>query len=210
MRYHSIPVTSFQQNCSLLWCDQSNKAALIDPGGEATRLLEAVGQAGVTLEGILLTHGHLDHVGAASEISALTGNAITGPHIGDEPLLNALQQQAEMFGLPSTEPFTPDRWLKDGEVVNVGSEPLQVIHAPGHSPGHVVFYHEPSQTAFVGDVLFRGSIGRSDLPGGDQHALIQSIQSRLFPLGDDVTIVPGHGPRSTLGEERRSNPYVGA
>jgi len=158
---------------------------------------------------LLLTHGHLDHVGAAAEIAARLGIPIEGPHHADDYWLKALPQQCAMFGFPRTEALTPARWLADGVTVSVGEVVLEVLQCPGHTPGHVVFYHRGSKTAFVGDVLFAGSIGRTDFPGGDSDALIDSIRNRLFPLGDDVSFIPGHGPDSTFGRERRMNPYVG-
>ncbi len=208
MKYRIIPVTPYQQNCSLLWCEQTLRAALIDPGGDEERLLAAVQQAGVTLERVLLTHGHLDHVGAARTLADRLGIPVEGPQEEDAFWLQGLQQQAEMFGFPPTAPFLPDRWLHDGDSISVGSVELQVIHCPGHTPGHVVFYEPTTQVAFVGDVLFKGSVGRSDFPRGNHATLIESIRQRLFPLGDEVAFVPGHGPTSTLGHERRHNPFL--
>lgn len=209
MKHLTIPVTLFQQNCSLVWCEASGQAALIDPGGEAGRLLEAVAQHGLQLEQVLLTHGHLDHAGAAGELAQRLGIPILGPHRDDAFWLETLAEQCAMFGFPPVPNFTPDRWLNDGDSVNIGSEILHVIHAPGHTPGHVVFFHAAGRLAFVGDVIFQNSIGRSDFPRGDHEALIRSIRERLFPLGDDVSFVPGHGPNSTFGRERRHNPFVG-
>lgn len=209
MNHLVLPVTPYQQNCSLVWCEATRQAALIDPGGEAERLLAEADERGLKLIKLLLTHGHLDHVGAASEIASRLGIPIEGPHRGDDYWLQALPQQSAMFGFPHTDAFTPDRWLADGDTVSVGEVILDVLHCPGHTPGHVVFYHRDSKTAFVGDVLFAGSIGRTDFPGGDSDALIHSIRQRLFPLGDDVTFISGHGPDSTFGRERRMNPYVG-
>ena len=209
MKHLVIPVTPFQQNCSLTWCEQTGAAALIDPGGEAERLLAAVAQRGLRLEKLLLTHGHIDHVGAAFELATQLGIPIEGPQRADAYWLESLPQQCEMFGFPPTPAFTPDRWLEDGDRVNVGLEELEVLHTPGHTPGHVVFYHRADQLAFVGDVLFQGSIGRTDFPRGSYPELIASIRHKLFPLGDDVTFIPGHGPASTFGEERLTNPYVG-
>lgn len=209
MNYLVLPVTAYQQNCSLIWCEATRQAALVDPGGEADRLLGEAEQRGLQLTKVLLTHGHMDHVGAAAEIASRLGIPIEGPHRGDDYWLQALPQQCEMFGFPHTDAFTPDRWLADGDTVNVGEVLLEVLHCPGHTPGHVVFYHRDSKTAFVGDVLFAGSVGRTDFPGGDADALIHSIRQRLFPLGDDVAFIPGHGPDSTFGRERRMNPYVG-
>jgi glyoxylase-like metal-dependent hydrolase (beta-lactamase superfamily II) len=208
MEFTILPVTPYQQNCSLVW-DTDNRAALIDPGGEAGRLLAEVAARGLTLEKILLTHGHLDHVGAAAELRDALGIPIIGPQREDRFWLDALPQQAEMFGFPQLAAFAPDQWLEDGDAVEVGSIRFDVLHCPGHTPGHVVFYQPEGRLAFVGDVLFKGSIGRSDFPRGDHAALIRAIREKLFPLGDDVRFVPGHGAMSTFGHERRDNPFVG-
>ena len=208
MEFTIHPVTPYQQNCSLVW-DTDNRAALIDPGGEAGRLLAEVAARGLTLEKILLTHGHLDHVGAAAELRDALGIPIIGPQREDRFWLDALPQQAEMFGFPPLAAFAPDQWLEDGDAVEVGSIRFDVLHCPGHTPGHVVFYQPEGRLAFVGDVLFKGSIGRSDFPRGDHAALIRAIREKLFPLGDDVRFVPGHGAMSTFGHERRDNPFVG-
>jgi glyoxylase-like metal-dependent hydrolase (beta-lactamase superfamily II) len=208
MEFTILPVTPYQQNCSLLW-DESGRAALIDPGGEAERLLAEVARRDLTLETLLLTHGHLDHVGAAAELRERLGIPIVGPQREDSFWLNALPQQAEMFGFPPLVAFTPDRWLEDGDLVQVGAIGLEVLHCPGHTPGHVVFYQRDARLAFVGDVLFKGSIGRTDFPRGDHAALISAIREKLFPLGDDVRFVPGHGAMSSFGHERRDNPFVG-
>ena len=208
MEFTILPVTPYQQNCSLVW-DTDNRAALIDPGGEAGRLLAEVAARGLRLEKILLTHGHLDHVGAAAELRDALGIPIIGPQREDRFWLDALPQQAEMFGFAPLRVFSPDQWLEDGDAVEVGSIRLDVLHCPGHTPGHVVFYQSAARLAFVGDVLFKGSIGRSDFPRGDHAALIRSIREKLFPLGDDVRFVPGHGAMSTFGHERRDNPFVG-
>lgn len=209
MKFSIHPVTAYQQNCALIWCESSGHAALIDPGGEADKLLDVVARAGVKLEKLLLTHGHIDHVGAAGELRARLGLPILGPHPADAFLLESLSAQAEMFGFPSAKPFTPDQWLADGDSIQLGQLSLQVIHCPGHTPGHVVLYEPASRHAFVGDVLFKGSIGRTDFPRGNHSALIASIQNKLFPLGDDIIFIPGHGPMSTFGFERRHNPFVG-
>ncbi len=208
MKYQTIPVTSYQQNCSLIWCELSKKAALIDPGGDIERLLSAVDQHGLILEKILLTHGHLDHVGGAKQMATQLAIPIVGPHKADLFWLQSLPQQAEMFGFDAAVAFQPDHWLVDGESVPIGEQPLEVLHCPGHTPGHVVFYHARAQLAFVGDVLFQGSIGRTDFPRGDHEQLIQSITEKLLPLGDQVTFVPGHGPCSTFGHERKHNPFL--
>jgi hydroxyacylglutathione hydrolase len=208
MKYRILPVTDYQQNCSLIWCDETQQAALIDPGGEPQRLLQAIKEAGVNLQMILLTHGHLDHVGAATVLAEQQQVPIIGPHEADAFWLKMLPQQAERFGFPPTAAFTPTRWLHDGEQITLGALTLEVLHTPGHTPGHVVFYSRNGQTAFVGDVLFHRSIGRSDFPQGDYDTLIDSIKRRLLPLGDEVTVVPGHGPNTTLGEERHHNPFL--
>jgi len=208
MKYRILPVTPFQQNCTLLWCSETRRAALIDPGGEADRLHQVISHEGVQLETILLTHGHLDHVGAAQELASEFDVPIFGPHTADRYWLQMLPQQATMFGFGEAEPFEPDRWLEDDETITVGHIALRVIHCPGHTPGHITFFEPRTGTAFVGDVLFKGGVGRTDFPGGDQAALLRSIRERLFPLGDEVAFVSGHGPMSTFGEERRTNPFL--
>jgi len=209
MKFTILPVTPYQQNCSLIWCEATRRAALVDPGGDVDMLLAAVERAGVTLEKLLLTHGHIDHVGGALELSRRLGLPIVGPHPDDAFLLDNLPTQAEMFGFPPAEAFTPDQWLADGDTVKLGELALRVIHCPGHTPGHVVLFEPASRHAFVGDVLFKGSIGRSDFPRGNYDDLISCIRGKLFPLGDDVAFIPGHGPMSTFGFERRVNPFVG-
>jgi len=209
LRHRIIPVTPFQQNCSLLWCPETQKAALVDPGGEIDRLLTVIADEGLTLEKVLLTHGHIDHAGGTVELARRTGVAIEGPQEEDRFWIDALPQQSQMFGFPQVERFEPDRWLNEGDIVCVGRQNLRVFHTPGHTPGHVVFFHEAGRLAWVGDVLFAGSIGRTDFPRGDFKTLVESIRGKLFPLGDDVAFIPGHGPMSTFGEERRSNPFVG-
>lgn len=204
----TLPVTPFAQNCSLIWCSQSRKAALVDPGGETERLLAAVAERDLELESILLTHGHLDHVGATGELKAKTGVPVIGPGRDDAFWIDALAQQAQMFGFPPVQGFAPDRWLAQGDSVTVGEETLEVYHCPGHTPGHVVLLHRAQRLAFVGDVLFRGGIGRTDFPRGNHQQLIDSILHTLLPLGDDITFVPGHGPEGTLGEERLHNPFL--
>ncbi len=203
-----VPVTTFQQNCSVLWDTATRRAAVVDPGGDLDAVLAVVAREGLTLEKILLTHAHVDHAGATAELKRRCALPVEGPHEGDRFWIDGLAEQARMFGIKSEGPFEPDRWLIDGDRVTVGGLELSVHHCPGHTPGHVVFFHAPSRFAFVGDVLFRGSIGRTDFPGGDHPMLIRSIREQLFPLGDDVRFLPGHGPLSTFGEERRSNPYV--
>ena len=208
MEFIILPVTPYQQNCSLLW-DEAGRAALIDPGGEAPRLLAEAARRDLKLQSILLTHGHLDHVGAALELRDALGIPIIGPQREEQFWLDSLPQQAELFGFPPAQAFTPDQWLADGDRVEVGSVRLDVLHCPGHTPGHVVFYQPEARLAFVGDVLFKGSIGRTDFPRGDHAALLAAIRGKLFPLGDDVRFVPGHGAMSSFGHERRENPFVG-
>ena len=208
LRYQILPVTPFQQNCSLVWCDQTREAALIDPGGELPRLLAAVAERGLALRAIWLTHAHIDHAGGAGQLAREQGLPIIGPHPGDQFWIDGLPQQSQMFGFPPAEGFTPTRWLADGDQVQVGQETLTVRHCPGHTPGHVVFHSAAARRCFVGDVLFAGSIGRTDFPGGDHATLIDSIRQRLWPMGDDTVFIPGHGPESSFGQERRSNPYV--
>jgi len=209
LAYLVIPVTPFEQNSSLQWCEASRKAALIDPGGDLDRLLANVKRQNVRLESLLLTHGHIDHVGGAHELSLRLSLPILGPEAADAFWLDQLPEQSRMFGFPPTEAFRPDRWLQQGDEVAVGEIILKVLHCPGHTPGHVVFFQPDARLAFVGDVLFKGSIGRTDFPRGNHAELLASIRQKLFPLGDDVAFVPGHGPMSTFGAERRGNPFVG-
>ncbi len=202
-----VPVTAFEQNCSLVWCTKTMKGALVDPGGDLDRLKLALQKTGVTLEKILVTHGHMDHCGQAGVLAQEMGVPIEGPHEEDRFWIEQLDDSSKRYGLPG-ESFEPDRWLHDGDTVTVGDATLDVLHCPGHTPGHVVFFHEPSRLAIVGDVLFQGSIGRTDFPRGDHQQLLDSITGKLWPLGDDVAFVPGHGPTSTFGQERRTNPFV--
>jgi glyoxylase-like metal-dependent hydrolase (beta-lactamase superfamily II) len=206
--YKTVPVTPFQQNCSIVWCDETMEAAVIDPGGELPRLREAAAGLGVTLKAIWLTHAHIDHAGATGTLAREDGLPIVGPHPGDKFWIDALPQQSAMFGFPQAEHFTPSRWLDDGDTVRIGNSELKVRHCPGHTPGHVVFHSAEAERCFVGDVLFAGSIGRTDFPGGDHGTLIASITERLWPMGDDTVFIPGHGPESSFGRERKSNPYV--
>ena len=209
LNYQIIPVTPFEQNCSLLWCDETLRAAVVDPGGDIARILSAVKSKGLTLEKILVTHGHIDHAGAVGELAERLSLPIEGPQREDDFWIENLSQQSQMFGFPEARSFTPDRWLEQGDRMSVGNVELMVLHCPGHTPGHVAFFNEPGRLAIVGDVLFKGSIGRTDFPKGDFDTLISSIHNRLWPLGDDVAFIPGHGPMSTIGAERRSNPFCG-
>jgi hydroxyacylglutathione hydrolase len=204
----TLPVTPFEQNCSLVWCSDTKDAALIDPGGDTPKLLSAIKQHGLTLKALWLTHAHIDHAGATGTLSREHGLPIIGPHQGDDYWIAGLPQQSQMFGFPQAELFTPTRWLVDGDTVSIGNCTLQVLHCPGHTPGHVVFFDAGTRHAFVGDVLFAGSIGRTDFPGGNHAHLINAIKHHLLPLGDDITFTPGHGPESTFGEEKQYNPYL--
>jgi hydroxyacylglutathione hydrolase len=208
LHYTTIPVTAFQQNCSLVWCDETLQAAVIDPGGDLDQILAEVQQRGLTLTQIWQTHAHIDHAGGTAELAAKLNLPIIGPHPGDQFWIDGLAQQSKMFGFPPADAFTPTRWLHDGDTVTVGHTTLNVRHCPGHTPGHVVFHAPEIKRAFVGDVLFAGSIGRTDFPQGDHDTLIASITQRLWPMGDDTVFIPGHGPESTFGRERKCNPYV--
>ncbi len=203
-----IPVTSFSQNCSIIWCDETMEGALVDPGGDYQKLLSHVEKLGIKLTKLLLTHGHLDHAGGAADIKEKLDLPIIGPHEEDKFWLDQIETQAANYGMPGLRCCTPDQWLTDGEEITVGNQTLKVLFTPGHTPGHVVFYNQEHKVAFVGDVLFQGSIGRTDFPRGDMPTLINAITTKLWPLGDDVTFVPGHGPLSTFGAERKSNPFV--
>ncbi len=208
LRAAIIPVTPLQQNCTLLWCTQTMRGAFVDPGGDLPRLKAAASQAGVTIEKILLTHGHIDHCGSAGILAAELGVPIEGPHEADRFWIAQLEEDGRRWGIPG-KAFEPDRWLEDGEQVSVGKLTLDVHHCPGHTPGHVVFHHPESNLALVGDVLFKGSIGRWDFPMGDHEQLVRSITERLWPMGGDTAFVPGHGPMSTFAHERATNPLVG-
>ena len=207
LRAAIIPVTPLQQNCTLLWCTVTMQAAFVDPGGDLPRLKTAAQQAGVTIEKILLTHGHIDHCGSAGILADELGVTIEGPHEDDIFWISTLEDDGHRYGIPG-KPFTPSRWLVDGDQVTVGNLTFDVRHCPGHTPGHVVFHHPESKLALVGDVLFQGSIGRTDFPRGNHQQLLDSITQRLWPMGDDTAFVPGHGPMSTFGHERASNPFV--
>ena len=204
-----IPVTSFQQNCTLLCCEQSGKAAVTDPGGEVDRIVQTANANNTEIEKILITHAHVDHTGAVAELARRLTIPIEGPHKDDQFWIDLIAQEGANFGFSEVESFKPDRWLEQGDTVEFGEVELEVYHCPGHTPGHVVFFYLELRLAIVGDVLFQGSIGRTDLPRGDRAALIDSIKKRLWPLGDDVQFLPGHGPTSTFGQERKTNPFVG-
>lgn len=204
-----IPVTPFQQNSTLVWNEETMVGASIDPGGDIDHILSARDEVGMTIEKIFLTHGHLDHASGTMDLAERLGVPVEGPHEEDAFLLDALPAQAAKYGFPEAAAVKPDRWLKGGDTVEAGGLTFDVRHCPGHTPGHVVFFHEPSRFAVVGDVLFQGSIGRTDLPRGDHATLLQSIREQLWPLGEDVVFVPGHGPTSTFGNERKTNPFVG-
>ena len=208
MDYEIIPVTPFQQNCTLLICPDSGKAALVDPGGDTERLLAAIEKRGLELEKIFLTHGHLDHVGGTNKLVSEFAVAVEGPHQEDQFWLDMITQQAEMFGFEAPGDVKPDRWLKQGDTVQFGNQVLEVRFCPGHTPGHIILFHRPAKLAIVGDVLFNGSIGRTDFPRGDFDTLAASIRRELWSLGDDVRFIPGHGPMSTIGHERKTNPFV--
>ncbi|MBU3599992.1 MBL fold metallo-hydrolase [Polynucleobacter sp. 30F-ANTBAC] len=204
-----VPVTPFEQNCSILICQKTNQAAIVDPGGDLPKILEALETSGAKAEKILLTHGHVDHCAGAVELAQRLGVEIIGPHEDEKFWLDQLPLQSQRFGFGAAEAFTPQQWLNDNDTVSVGAVQLLVKHCPGHTPGHVIFYSADDRLAVVGDVLFAGSIGRTDFPRGNHADLIRSIREKLFPLGDDITFIPGHGPNSTFGEERQHNPYVG-
>ncbi|MBB1127159.1 MBL fold metallo-hydrolase [Thiospirillum jenense] len=208
MRFEILVVTSFQQNCTLFICEETAAAVVIDPGGEAPRIAAALEHHGVAATAILLTHGHLDHVGGAPELAKQLNIPIFGPHQADEFLFDALPAKAKHYNLPAPPQFTPDAWLKAGESIQFGNQTLEVLHCPGHTPGHVVYFHRASALAQVGDVLFKGSVGRTDLPGGNTEQLINSICGQLFALGDHIRFIPGHGAMSTFGAERQYNPFL--
>src|SRR5262245_49071940 len=204
-----VPVTPFQQNCTLLWDEGTKKGAVVDPGGDLDRVAVAIGKVGVSIEKILLTHGHIDHAGGAEEFRETHGGLpIEGPHLADKFLLDGLPAQGRALGLSGARAATPSRWLAEGDTVTAAGATFSVLHCPGHSPGSVVLFNAAQRFALVGDVLFRGSIGRTDFPYGNHAALITAIKTKLFPLGDDVVFICGHGPMSTIGEERKTNPFV--
>ena len=207
LRAAILPVTPLQQNCSLVWCTKTMRGAFVDPGGDLPKLRAAIAQAGVTIEKILLTHGHIDHCGSAGIFAEELGVPIEGPHEADRFWIARLEDDGRNYGVMG-KPFEPDRWLVDGDTVTVGDLTLDVRHCPGHTPGHVVFHHPESKLAIVGDVLFQGSIGRTDFPLGNHQQLLDAITQRLWPMGDDTSFIPGHGPMSTFAQERQSNPFV--
>lgn len=203
-----VPVTPFQQNCSLVFDAETGHGAVVDPGGDLPAIRAAIDKAGITIDKILLTHGHLDHAGGAAELGEALGVTIEGPHREDKFLLDSLTESGDRYGMSGLRPVTPDRWLDDGDTVDIAGLTFQVIHAPGHSPGSVVLFNAANRFALMGDVLFQGSVGRTDIPRGSHETLIASIRNKVLPLGDDVMFLPGHGPASNIGEERRSNPFL--
>ena len=209
LQYKIIPVTPFQQNCTLFWCDQTKQAAVVDPGGDIDKIISAIDSQQLSLAKILLTHAHIDHAGGTHALAQHYGVTIEGPQKEDQFWIDLIPQQKDRFGFAHAETFSPDRWLEQGDTVTFGNIQLEVYFCPGHTPGHVIFFHRDSKLAQVGDVLFKGSIGRTDFPRGDHPTLIKSIRENLFTLGNDVRFIPGHGPMSTFGEERQSNPFVG-
>lgn len=208
LKYQVVPVTSFAQNCSIVWCDETMEGIVVDPGGDVPQLAAIIEELGVKVVNLVLTHGHLDHVGGTVPLAEILKVNIVGPHKADNFWLQGLENQSQMFGFPLCKAFEPNTWLEEGDKVTFGNQVIDVIHTPGHTPGHVVLFSEQARLAFVGDVLFNGAIGRTDFPQGDFNTLIASIKTKLWPLGSDVTFVPGHGPESTFGRERASNPFV--
>ncbi|WP_046862939.1 MBL fold metallo-hydrolase [Microvirga massiliensis] len=208
LRAAILPVTPFQQNCTILWSEVAKKGVVIDPGGDVSRILDAVAKSGISVEKILLTHGHIDHAGGAAELRERLGVPVEGPHQADLFLLEQLAETGRSYGISGSRDLMPDRWLVEGDQVMVSDIAFDVLHCPGHSPGSVVFVNREHRFAQVGDVLFRGSVGRTDLPGGDHASLIRSIKEKLLPLGDDVNFICGHGPTSTIGQERETNPFL--
>ncbi|MFA0032700.1 MBL fold metallo-hydrolase [Vibrio sp. 10N.261.49.A12] len=208
LKYQVVPVTSFSQNCSIVWCDETMEGIVVDPGGDVQQLAAIIEELGVKVVNLVLTHGHLDHVGGTVPLAEILKVEIVGPHKADNFWLQGLENQSQMFGFPLCKAFEPNTWLEEGDKVTFGNQVIDVIHTPGHTPGHIVLFSEQARLAFVGDVLFNGAIGRTDFPQGDFNTLIASIKTKLWPLGSDVTFVPGHGPESTFGRERASNPFV--
>jgi len=203
-----VQVTPFQQNCALIWNGETGKGAVIDPGGDVEKIQAAIKDAGMTVENILLTHGHLDHAGGATELAEILGVPIIGPDIRDKPLLDSLPEQAARFGVPKMQAVTPDKWLTEDETVDIGGLPFEVLHCPGHTPGHVVFINREGNFGIFGDVLFQNSVGRTDFPYGDHDALITAIKEKLLVLPDDFFFICGHGVHSTIGDERKNNPFI--
>ncbi len=203
-----VPVTAYQQNCSIIKCQTTGKAAVVDPGGDVERILEAAKNMDATIEKVILTHGHMDHCAASDILRQKLNIPIEGPQKEDEFWIAKLPEWCDMSGFPHADAFEPDRWLEEGDIVTVGEAELKVLFCPGHTPGHIVFYYDEQKVAWVGDVIFQGSIGRTDFPRGNAEQLVASIREKLFPLGDDVTFIPGHGPTSTFGQERKTNPFV--
>lgn len=208
LHYSLIPVTPFAQNCSILWCSATKQAAIVDAGGDSAKIIAAITQRGLTVEKLLLTHGHIDHVGAALELKDYYRVEIEGPHPADAFWLDQLPLQSQYFNFPLSQAFSPKRWLDDGDRVTIGECTLDVFHCPGHTPGHIVYYHSATALLIAGDVLFQGSIGRTDFPMGNHQDLLDSIRHKLFILPDDTTVLPGHGALTTLGVEKRSNPFL--
>ncbi|KGM29048.1 MBL fold metallo-hydrolase [Photorhabdus luminescens] len=208
MKYQIIPVTAFMQNCTLIWNEESKEAAIVDPGGEAEKLIAEIERRGLKLTQILLTHGHFDHVGATAAVAKHFNVPVYGPQQEDAFWIEGLQAQSRMFGIEECPSFEPDRWLNEGDELRVGGVDLSVLHCPGHTPGHVVFVNHADKLIYMGDVLFKGGVGRSDFPRGNHQQLINSIKDKLLPLGDDYEFIPGHGPMSTLGYERQTNPFL--
>jgi glyoxylase-like metal-dependent hydrolase (beta-lactamase superfamily II) len=203
-----IPVTPFEQNCTLIICEATKRAVVFDPGGDVDRIEQAIAQSKAHVERIWLTHGHLDHAGGATELAEKLGVPIEGPHRDDKFLLDSLVESGARFGMTGLRNVTPNRWLEEGEQVKIGELVFDILHCPGHSPGSIVFFERSMRFAQVGDVLFNGSIGRTDLPGGNHAQLMRSIREKLLPLGDDVGFICGHGPASTIGHERQTNPFI--
>jgi glyoxylase-like metal-dependent hydrolase (beta-lactamase superfamily II) len=203
-----IPVTPFQQNCTIFFDSETKEGVVVDPGGDVPLILQAIEENGLAIKEIWLTHGHLDHAGGASELKEALGVDIVGPHEDDLPLLQRIETQAATYGVPGLRNVVPDRWLRDGDKVSLGTHEFEVYHTPGHAPGHVIYVNRAQNFAHLGDVLFNGSIGRTDLPGGNHRQLLDSIRDKVLPLGDDVGFICGHGPGSRIGDERRSNPYL--
>lgn len=208
LRVAVVPVTNFQQNCSVIRCEETGRGAVVDPGGDVDLICEAIEELDIVLEKVLITHAHIDHAGGTAALLKRFQVPIEGPHPEDQFLIDTLEEQSKLFGFPQVETFSPTRFLRGGDSVSVGNLTFAVRHCPGHTPGHVVFVHEGERIAFVGDVLFAGSIGRTDFPRGDHATLLRSIREQLFPMGDDITFIPGHGQPSTFGQERTSNPFV--